>query len=68
MTKATFFNECIDNIFSLMVTGNFTIENYCHRNTFEFYEDLIKTYGNLSVFFDNIQNEKSIVMKKLKSD
>lgn len=58
MTKAAFFNECIDNIFSLMVTGNFIIENYCHRNAFEFYEDLIVTYDGLSRFYDKIQQEK----------
>lgn len=55
MTKSAFILECIDNVFSVSVAGNFTIENYKNINNLDFYKTLFDNYVMLSNYYDKIK-------------
>lgn len=55
MTKSAFILECIDDVFSVSVAGNFTIENYKNINNLDFYKTLFDNYVILSNYYDKIK-------------
>ncbi len=60
MTKYDFILECIEQIFSLSVASNFTIENYKNISVLNFYKGLFHNYVELSNCYDKYIEDDSL--------
>lgn len=67
MTKASFFIDCVNDIFSLMVTGNLYIENYFHTSEVDFYKNLFEVYKDLSKFYDKVSSNEKLTEEEVES-
>lgn len=60
MKKYDFILECIDQIYTLSVASNFTIENYKNISVFSFYKGLFNNYVKLSDYYDKYMADDTI--------
>lgn len=60
MTKYDFILECIEQIYTLSVASNFTIENYKNISVFDFYKGLFNNYVKLSDCYDKYMKDDSL--------